>query len=162
MSLLYRYSRRLAGLLLLALAAGLVSPGLGERVSRASIGLADSSSVPAYHRHPPRRPLPATLDPDQFADPLVRNAYALAGRIRKVLYQQPCYCHCDRGYGHKSLLDCFTGKHASVCIWCQAEAIYAYQQTRRGKSASEIRRGMEAGEWRKVALQRFSSPPSSR
>src|SRR5206468_9826620 len=68
---------------------------------------AADESVPAFHAQAPRGELPATMDPELFADPVVQNAYALAARIKKALYQQPCYCHCDRSQAQKSQLDCF-------------------------------------------------------
>lgn len=32
------------------------------------------------------------------------------------------------------------------------EAAYAYEQTRKGKTSAEIRRGLEKGEWRQIVL----------
>src|SRR6266566_1483761 len=52
--------------------------------------------VPAYHAQAPQGALPATMNPEFFPDPVVQNAYAIAAKIKKTLYQQPCYCHCDR------------------------------------------------------------------
>jgi hypothetical protein len=66
-----------------------------------------NEAVPAYHDHVPPGTLPATMNPEFFTDPGVQNAYTIAARIKKTLYQQPCYCHCDRSQGHGSLLDCF-------------------------------------------------------
>jgi len=53
------------------------------------------------------------MDPALFTEPIVQNAYAVAAKIKNILYQQPCYCHCDRSHGHTSLLDCFASKHGS-------------------------------------------------
>ena len=75
----------------------------------------EQEAVPAFHAQPPPGPLPATLPPSLFANAVAQNAYTLAARVKRVLYQQPCYCHCDRSQGHTSLLDCFAGQHASVC-----------------------------------------------
>ena len=91
------------------------------------------------HAYALKPPIPVTLDPKQFPDALSRNVYALAAKIKPVLYQQPCYCYCDRHAGHKSLLDCFAGTHGSECDICQKEAIFAYQQTQKGKTPSQIR-----------------------
>ena len=52
--------------------------------------------IPSYHAYALKPPIPATLDPQQFPDPLNRNVYALAAKIKPVLYHQPCYCYCDR------------------------------------------------------------------
>ena len=113
--------------------------------------------VPAFHSEVPPGPLPATMSPTLFTDTIVQNAYAAAARVKKVLYQQPCYCHCDRSQGHGSLLDCFASKHASVCEICVLEGFYAYEQTRKGKSSAQIREGIERGEWRQVDLSKYQA-----
>ena len=66
--------------------------------SNAAQSAADES-VPAFHEQPPRADRPATMNPDFFTEPVVQNAYAVAAKIKKILYQQPCYCHCDRKIG---------------------------------------------------------------
>jgi len=116
--------------------------------------------VPAYHTQPPVGALPDTLDPARFDNPVIKNAYALAGKVKKVLYQQPCYCHCDRGHGHGSLLDCFTSTHGSMCNICLGEALYSYEQTRKGKTAAQIREGIQNGEWQKVDAAKYQTYPA--
>ena len=111
--------------------------------------------VPAFHSEVPKGAMPATLDPSQFSDVLVQNAYTLASRTKRVLYQQPCYCHCDRSQGHGSLLDCYTGKHAAECGVCIREALYSYEQSHKGKTAAQIREGIERGEWRQVDISKY-------
>jgi len=118
------------------------------------------ADVPAYHAQPPQGALPSTMNPEEFADPVVKNAYAAAAKVRKALYQQPCYCHCDRSQGHESLLDCFASKHGSGCGTCMLEALYTYEQTRKGKTPSQIRAGIERGEWKTVDLKKYQSPLS--
>ena len=118
--------------------------------------------VPAYHAQAPQRPLPATMNPELFTDPVVQNAYALAAKIKKTLYQQPCYCHCDRSQGHGSLLDCFASKHGSECGTCIREDLYAYEQSRKGKSAAQIREGIIKGEWQSVDTAKYQKPLSSK
>jgi uncharacterized protein with PCYCGC motif len=118
--------------------------------------------VPAYHSRAPRSPLPATLAWEQFAgNPYAENAYFIAGRIREILYQQPCYCHCDRSLGHGSLLDCYTrpDKHAAVCQTCLQETFFADEETRAGKTAAEIRKEIIRGDWKRVNLAKYLSPP---
>ena len=122
---------------------------------------ADAEAIPAFHSAVPAGPLPATLSPETFTDVLVQNAYALAARVKKVLYQQPCYCHCDRSQGHGSLLDCFAGKHAAECGVCIREGLYSYEQTRKGKTPTQIRDGIEHGEWRNVDLTKYQTPVSA-
>jgi Protein of unknown function with PCYCGC motif len=118
----------------------------------------DEGRVPAFHAQPPESPLPATMSPDLFTDPVIQNAYALASRVKKVLYQQPCYCYCDRSEGHGSLLDCFTSRHGSGCGTCIQEALYTYEQSRKGRTAAQIREGIERGEWKSVDLSKYQRP----
>ena len=79
--------------------------------------------------------LPDTLDPKQFSDARTQKIYAMAAKVKPVLYQQPCYCRCDREVGHTSLLDCFRDNHGSICDVCKKEAAYSYQQTKLGKTS---------------------------
>jgi Protein of unknown function with PCYCGC motif len=123
-------------------------------------GAADQG-IPSYHAYAPKPPLPATLDPKQFPDALNRNVYAMAAKIRPVLFQQPCYCYCDRHVGHKSLLDCYMSEHASGCDECRKEAILAYEQTRKGKTPAEIRAAIIRGDWKSVNLVRYSNAAPS-
>ena len=119
--------------------------------------------VPAYHTGPPTGDLPQTMDPEEFGHPVIKNAYALAGKVKKVLYQEPCYCHCDRSQGHGSLLDCFVSRHGSGCETCVKEAFYSYEETRRGKTPGQIRDSILHGEWQSVDLSKYqmSLPPLS-
>lgn len=59
-------------------------------------------------------PLPAVLDPKQFTDPVVIKAYLYARENPEIFAQQPCYCYCDSGEGHKGLLDCFATTHGAT------------------------------------------------
>jgi len=71
--------------------------------------------VPAYFSNAvDARPFPTVLDPKQFSDPAVVKAYAYAQDLPEVFSQQPCFCDCDRGHGHRSLLDCFATDHGST------------------------------------------------
>jgi len=120
---------------------------------------AAEESVPAFHAQAPQGELPATLDPGLFPDPVVQNAYAAAAKIKKALYQQPCYCHCDRSQGHKSLLDCFASKHGAGCGTCIYEDFYTLEQSGKGKSAAQIRAGIIEGEWKSVDATKYKQPP---
>jgi hypothetical protein len=120
--------------------------------------------IPAFHAEPPKDALPPTMEPSLFTDIEIFNAYAVAGRVKKVLYQEPCYCHCDRSQGHGSLLDCFVSKHGSGCDICIKEAFYSYEQTHKGKTPAQIREGIVRGDWQKVNLIRYQKaylPPSN-
>jgi len=116
------------------------------------------SDLPAFHDKEPKDPLPQTLDPLLFPDPVNQNVYALAAREKKILYQQPCYCRCDREVGHKSLLDCYVDRHASVCATCKMEAVFAYQEMKKGKTAAQIRQEIIDGKWRNVDMSSYTTP----
>lgn len=115
-------------------------------------------AVPAYHAGPPLRDtkLPAILSKDQLWGensqyPYQTHAYELASKIETVLYQQPCYCYCDR-MGHKSLHSCFENTHGAECSICMKELYYAYSQHKIGKTARQIRQGIIRGDWKQVEL----------
>lgn len=140
------------------LAAGMLTSGMAAAAQTASRNQAPAEApvvhepgIPAFHREVAKA-LPETLPPSQFRDPRVQAAYAMAAKVRSVLYQQPCYCHCDQEIGHHSLLDCFAGDHASICETCMQEGVYAYRQTQSGKSPGQIRAGIERGDWKTVNL----------
>jgi hypothetical protein len=116
-------------------------------------------AIPAFHSEPPKDALPPTMAPTLFPNLEVSNAYAAAGRVKKVLYQEPCYCHCDRSQGHGSLLDCFVNRHGSECDTCMKEAFYSYEQTHKGKTAAQIREGIIRGDWQKVDLAKYQTAP---
>ncbi len=115
-------------------------------------------AVPAYHSQAPQGELPAAMNPDLFTDPVVQNAYAVAAKIKKALYQQPCYCHCDRSQDHKSLLDCFASKHGSGCGTCIYEDFYTFEQLSKGKTAAQIRAAIIKGEWKSVDATKYKQP----
>jgi hypothetical protein len=113
--------------------------------------------TPAFHSQAPKEALPPTMDPSSFTDIQTFNAYVIASRVKKVLYQQPCYCHCDRSQGHGSLLDCFVSRHGSGCDICQKEDFYSYEQTRKGKTPAQIRDGILHGEWQNVDTTKYAT-----
>jgi hypothetical protein len=80
-----------------------------------------------------------TLDPSSFTD-ITRDAYRAAREIPVTLAQLPCYCHCDQGFGHKSLYSCFEDDHASHCDVCVREALLALKLEKEEKmSPAQIR-----------------------
>ena len=96
------------------------------------------SNVPKYYETAPRM-LPSTLPPEKFPGK-TREAYQAANDIPQTLAQLPCYCHCDRGMGHKSLHNCFEDDHAAHCATCTDEALLAYRlQKEQHLSAKQIR-----------------------
>jgi hypothetical protein len=118
-----------------------------------------ANDVPAYNAKAPIKPLPPILSDNQltgiyFTHPYQVTAYKMAAKIPAVLHQQPCYCHCDRAMGHNSLHSCFEGTHGAVCSTCMQEAVYAYQQTKKGQTPAQIRAGIERGEFQTVDLEK--------
>ena len=156
-------SGKLLGLAILcglALAIALLS-GYASSRSPEKMGMPQSGGnepLPAYHDQVPAGALAATMHPEFFTEPGVQNAYTVAARIKKTLYQQPCYCHCDRSLGHGSLLDCFASKHGAGCNICMSEDFYAYEQLRKGKTAAQIRAGIIQGAWQSVDLAKYQKP----
>ena len=87
---------------------------------------AATTRVPAYqHSVQSLAMLPPTMRPELF-EGNVRRAYQVALDIPKTLAQLPCYCHCDRGHGHKSLHSCFIDEHGANCGICINEALMAH------------------------------------
>ena len=117
--------------------------------------------VPAYHEGAPQGDLPPVLDPILFQDPIVQKAYRLAQRLKTVLYQQPCYCYCDRRHGHGSLLDCYASKHTAGCDTCLKELFYVYEQASNGGMPEQIREGIIRGDWKTIDLNKYRTPQSN-
>ena len=118
-----------------------------------------SATVPAYHAAPPRGRLAPTLPPRDFPkNAVAQHAYAAAAHIEPLLYQLPCYCHCDRELGHTSLLSCYQTRHAAECATCMMEEYYAYEQSGKGKTAAQIRQGIIRGDWQHVDVSRWQAP----
>lgn len=79
-----------------------------------SAAAAPTPRIPAYFAQAEQaKPLPAVLDPRQFSDPVIVKAYGFAKDLPEVFAQQPCYCYCDDGFGHRSLLDCYATDHSA-------------------------------------------------
>jgi len=141
-----------------ALGVALIPQQASSRSAAKAPQDATAEPVPAFHSSVPAGQLPATMNPSLFTDPVAQNAYRLAARIKKVLYQQPCYCHCDRSEGHGSLLDCFVSKHGAACGICEREDFYAYEQAHKGKTGAQIREGIERGDWQGVDMKKYQTP----
>jgi Protein of unknown function with PCYCGC motif len=81
--------------------------------------------LPAYFEvAPSRASLGPILDPEKFTG-LTRDAYRAVKQIPVTIAQLPCYCHCDEGFGHKSLYSCYEDDHAAHCDVCVREALLA-------------------------------------
>lgn len=132
----------IGAVVLLLVAAGLMisnSAGTNQPAATTNHSAAASQS-PAEHSHAPstgaktvpaylevapsKASLKPTLAPEQFTGP-TRDAYRAVREIPVTIAQLPCYCHCDRGFGHKSLYSCFEDDHASHCAVCVNEALLA-------------------------------------
>ena len=84
-----------------------------------------AQTVPAFFQVAPNRSsLAPTLEPDKFSG-VTREAYRAVKEIPVTIAQLPCYCHCDQGFGHKSLYSCFEDDHAAHCAVCVNEALLA-------------------------------------
>jgi hypothetical protein len=55
---------------------------------------------------------------------------------------------------HNSLHSCFEGTHGATCSTCMKEAVYAYEQTKKGQTPAQIRAGIERGEWQAIDLEK--------
>ena len=121
-------------------------------------------AIPAYNAGPPAKGvvLPPILRKEQLWGenaqyPFQSHAYELAAKIPAVLHQQPCYCYCDRGMGHKSLHSCFEGTHGAQCSVCLKELYYSYSMHQQKKTAAQIRQGIMKGEWKQLDLKTAAS-----
>ena len=95
-----------------------------------------ATRVPAFQNVSEVNKLAPTLPPAEFFGK-TREAYIVAQKIPQTLAQLPCYCECDRGFGHKSLHTCFMDDHASHCAVCVDEALLAYKLQQEDKLTPE-------------------------
>ncbi len=142
-----KHSLLIVGILLLALGAVVMVINSQNNVNRpmhdASAKTTPTQSatprIPAYQTVDATKTLAATLNPTDFVGK-TKEAYTAAKVIPATLAQLPCYCECDRGFGHKSLHSCFIDDHASHCAVCVDEALLAYKlQKEEGMSPEKIR-----------------------
>lgn len=130
------------------------------------LAFAQSEGVPAHHTSPPAKgeKLPPIVPKELRSGPTYsakyqQVGYDLAAKIPDVLHQLPCYCHCDR-IGHKSLRTCFESDHAAHCGTCLQEAYYAYFETKKGKTAKQIREGVIRGDFKTINLDQAAEQAS--
>jgi hypothetical protein len=116
------------------------TPASEHQLAQTPIQTPIAEAMPAHFEHAPSRSsLGPTLEPEKFTG-LVRDAYRAAREIPQTLAQLPCYCHCDRGMGHKSLHSCFEDDHAASCATCINEALLARKLEKEQKlSPAQIR-----------------------
>ena len=89
----------------------------------------------------------ATLSPVLFVGNVAR-AYSVARENRELLDSIYCYCNCKKTIGHKSLLSCFTDKHAVNCDICQDQAFYAASRLEAGDDIAQVRFAVDKKFWR--------------
>jgi len=118
------------------------------------------TDVPKFHATSPAKgqALPPVLTQAQLTEngatqPAQKESYKAAAKVPGVMYQLPCYCYCDRNHGHSSLHSCFQDMHGANCGTCMAEALYAYQQSKKGWTPKMIRDGIIRGEFKQIDLQ---------
>lgn len=98
-----------------------------------------NARVPAHHTTAPAAgELKPVLAAAQFSGK-TREAYEVVKKIPATIAQMPCYCHCDRGMGHKSLHSCFEDEHAAHCAMCVDEALMTFELQKQGLSPAQIR-----------------------
>ena len=136
---------------------GLLGIALLTVVAFAQIPVAEMD-IPAYHPRPPKTAQKPLLHGDElkgpyFSHPYQVTAYQMAGKIPDILYQLPCYCRCDMALGHKSLRSCYEDSHGATCSICMREAVYAYQEKMKGKTAAQIRAGIERADYLLIDLE---------
>ena len=119
-----------------------------------------SDDIPAYHPSAPLKvaALPpvlsgAKLGGPEFRYPWQAHTYQKAAKVSSVLYQLPCNCRCDRALGHTSLRSCFEGLHGAECSTCAKEGIFAYEQTKAGKTPAQIRAAINRHEYESIQLE---------
>jgi Protein of unknown function with PCYCGC motif len=73
---------------------------------------------PASAKHGPHRqdnlpPLPFSSEPPARPAAVVSAAYKFAAEHPEVLSYVPCYCGCERSFGHRGNDDCFVTERAA-------------------------------------------------
>ena len=148
--------KRLLSVLCITLAAIMTSPAQW---------LGRPTDVPAYNDkgYAKTDNVPPILSPAQLTYPESKyramqiHAYEIAAKVPQVIYQQPCYCYCDRGHGHKNLHSCFESEHGGNCAVCMKEVFYSSQMTQQKKTPEQIRMGIVSGEWQQIDLDKADS-----
>jgi hypothetical protein len=124
----------------------------------------EGGGIPSFNPGPPAKgaKLPPILGKDQLWQDdsqlsYQTHAYELAAKIPVIIHQQPCYCFCDRTMNHNSLHSCFEGTHGAHCGVCLKELYYSYMQYKKGRTAAQIRKGIIAGEWNEIDLEKAAA-----
>jgi hypothetical protein len=120
-----------------------------------------ANDVPAYHPSAPLKvsALPpilsgTELSGENFRYPWQVHVYQQVAKVSSVAYQLPCNCRCDRALGHTSLRSCFEGLHGTECSTCAKEGVFAYQQTKLGKTPAQIRAAIAHRDYESIDLEK--------
>ena len=89
----------------------------------------------------------SVLSPARFTGKTA-SSYKVAQENPELLDAMYCYCYCKKTIGHKSLLSCFTDKHASKCTICQDQAFYAKLKQDKGLDIGQVRKEVDRKFWR--------------
>jgi hypothetical protein len=89
----------------------------------------------------------SVLSPARFTGKTA-SAYKVAQENPELLDSMYCFCYCKKTIGHKSLLSCFTDKHASKCTICQDQAFYAKIMQDKGLDIGQVRKKVDRKFWR--------------
>jgi hypothetical protein len=85
------------------------------------------------------------LNPQQFSQPAVRDAYWIATQIPATLNQLYCWCGCENRGEHRSNLQCFEDQMAVNCEVCRGTAEIAYSMVQKGVTdAAKIQAAVDA------------------
>jgi hypothetical protein len=87
------------------------------------------------------------LSPARFSGKTA-SSYKVAQENPELLDAMYCYCYCKKTIGHKSLLSCFTDRHASKCTICQDQAFYAKRMLDQGLDIGQVRIEVDKKFWR--------------
>jgi hypothetical protein len=87
------------------------------------------------------------LSPTRFKGKTA-SAYNVAQEYPELLDAMYCYCYCKKTIGHKSLLSCFTDRHAANCTICQDQAFYAKIMQKKGLDIGQVRKEVDRKFWR--------------
>jgi len=87
------------------------------------------------------------LSPSRFVGKTARS-YKVAMDNQMLLDHMYCYCYCQKTIGHKSLLSCFTDKHATSCTICQDQALFSKTLADKGLDIAEVRKKVDKKFWK--------------
>jgi hypothetical protein len=87
------------------------------------------------------------LSPSRFVGKTA-HAYKVAMDNQLLLDHMYCYCYCQKTIGHKSLLSCFTDKHAVNCTICQDQALFSKKLADEGLDIAEVRKKVDKKFWK--------------